>query len=126
MKTIYSLAVLLVMTLTVQAQFTDDIESYATGPVFNDIWTTWDGNDDGVQNAIVSTTQAASGTQSIFIGPSSGGQDAVLDFGSAAPAGSGLWNAHFMMYVPAGNSAYFNIQGNTIPNANANLEFMTG
>ncbi len=85
MKELYLLPVaMLVCVLCSTAQFTDDIESYDEGPVFTDRWTTWDGTDDGEQNAIVSTTYAASGTKSIFIdaGAADGGpQDAILNLG---------------------------------------------
>ena len=110
------------------AQFTDDIESYDEGSVFNDLWTTWDGNDDGAQNARVSSAYANSGTKSIFIGAGAAGgggpQDAVLSLGDGVS--SGEWSVKWMMYIPAGKSAYFNLQGNIAPNANTNLEFLSG
>ncbi len=107
-----------------QAQFTDDIESYDEGPLFNEFWTTWDGNNDGDQNAIVSTAYANSGTKSVFIGAGQGPQDAVLDLGGVATEGA--WSVKWMMYVPDGKSAYFNLQGSIAPNANANLQFISG
>ena len=110
------------------AQFTDDIESYEEGSVFNDTWTTWDGNDDGAQNARVSSAYANSGTKSIFIGegaaPNGGPQDAVLSLGDGVS--SGEWSVKWMMYIPADKSAYFNLQGSIAPNAIANLEFLSG
>ena len=129
MKKIYSLALAaLGFSFMCGAQFTDDIESYDEGPVFNDIWTTWDGNDDGAQNAMVSSAYANSGTKSVFIAagaaPNGGPQDAVLNLGDGVS--SGAWSVKWMMYIPANNSAYFNLQGNVSPNANANLEFLSG
>ncbi|MCT8338507.1 T9SS type A sorting domain-containing protein [Flavobacteriaceae bacterium TK19130] len=125
MRKFYLLAVIAIgFAFSASAQFTDDIESYSTGPIFTDRWTTWDGSNDGSQNAIVSTDQALSGSQSIFIGPSSGGQDAVLDFQGAA--NSGVWSSLFYMYIPSGQSAYFNVQGNVEPTANDNLQFLSG
>ncbi len=111
-------------SLALNAQFTDDIESYDEGPLFTDMWTTWDGNNDGSQNAIVSTDFAASGEKSIFIGPGQGPQDAVLDFGGVATSGS--WRLSWLMYIPGGNSGYINLQGNVSPSANDNLQFLSG
>ncbi len=127
MKKIYLAALVLFATVfSANAQFTDDIEGYGNGPLFTPQWTTWDGNNDGTQNAIVSQDQALSGIKSVFIGPSSGGQDAILDFQGAAPGGSGIWTVEWKMYIPSGNSGYFNIQGNTSPDANANQQFLSG
>lgn len=120
-----SLAFFIFMGL--QAQFVDDIESYPTGSIFTDRWTTWNGLDDGLQNAEVSTDFAASETKSIKIGPGTPGpgpQDAILDFQGAAT--SGIWNAKWLMYIPSGHSAYFNVQGNTDPNAEFNSQYLSG
>lgn len=126
MKKNYALALVAFFTfMAVQAQFVDDIESYPTGSIFTDRWTTWNGIDDGLQNAEVSTDFAASGTKSIKIGPGGPGpQDAVLDFQGVAA--SGTWNVKWLMYIPTGNSAYFNVQGNTDPNAEVNMQFLSG
>jgi len=126
MNKIYFLTLfLLTISIGLNAQFTDDLESYDEGSLFTDMWTTWDGNDDGVQNAFISTDQSFSGDKSIFIGVAgTNPQDAVLDFGGVAT--SGKWNLSWMMYVPAGNSAYINLQGSVTPNANANLQFVSG
>ncbi len=125
MKKIYLLAVFaLGLGLSANAQFTDDIEAYSLGPVFTPRWTTWDGVNDGNQNAIATDDQAFDGTQSMVINTSGGGQDAVLNVGSLKT--SGTWSIAWQMYVPSGATAYFNLQGNVLPNANANLEFYTG
>ncbi len=124
MKKIYILAIALgAFTFSANAQFTDDIESYGLGPVHEGPWTSWSGAP-GPEDGIVTDDEANSGSQSIVI--QTGPQDCVLDFVDAAPSGSGVWTAAWMMYVPSGKSAYFNLQGNTIPNANANLQFISG
>ncbi|MDX1463217.1 MAG: T9SS type A sorting domain-containing protein [Marinirhabdus sp.] len=125
MRKIYLLAIVVFgMVASANAQFTDDIENYALGNLFTDRWTTWDGNDDGVQNAIVTNEQSLSGNASILIGPNDvQAQDAVLDFQGVAD--SGIWTLVFQMYVPSGNTGYFNLQGSVDPNANANLEFLS-
>lgn len=125
MKKIYLLAVFaLGLGFSANAQFTDDIESYGLGPVFTPRWTTWDGNNDGAQNAIVTEDQAFDGDQSILIGPNTNGQDAVLDFEGLKT--SGIWSVGWQMYIPSGSTGYFNVQGNVTPNANTNLEFYSG
>ncbi|MFK7758132.1 MAG: T9SS type A sorting domain-containing protein [Flavobacteriales bacterium] len=125
MKKLYTLTLaVLGLSLMSYAQFTDDLESYDEGSLFNEYWTTWDGNDDGAQNAIVTTAQASSGTKSVLIGAGPGPQDAVLDFGGVAT--DGAWSASWMMYVPDGKSAYINLQGSIVPNANASLQFLSG
>ncbi|MDT0556795.1 T9SS type A sorting domain-containing protein [Patiriisocius hiemis] len=125
MKKFYLLAIFAFgLAASANAQFTDDIESYTPGPLFTPRWTTWDGTNDGAQNAIVSTAQASSGIFSIFIGPDSGGQDAVLDFEGLLT--SGTWTILWSMYIESGSTGYFNLQGDVTPNANANLEFLSG
>lgn len=125
MKKIYLLVILAFgLATSTNAQFMDDLESYPQGPLFTPRWTTWDGNNDGNQNAIVSTLQQNSGVNSIFIGPNSGGQDAVLDFEGLLT--SGTWTILWSMYIETGSTGYFNLQGNVTPNANANLEFLSG
>lgn len=125
MKNFYFLAIFMFGFLTsVNAQFTDDIEPYGFGSLFTPRWTTWDGTNDGIQNAIVSDAQQFSGTKSIFIGSSINGQDAVLDLGGLKT--TGIWTIQWKMYLPSGNTAYYNVQGNVEPSANDNLEFLSG
>tara|TARA_A100000171_G_scaffold52635_2_gene72052 strand:- start:831 stop:2759 length:1929 start_codon:yes stop_codon:yes gene_type:complete len=128
MKNNYAMAlVAFFMFMGVHAQFVDDIESYPTGSIFTERWTTWNGLNDGLQNAEVSTEFAASGAKSIKIGPGAPGpgpQDAILDFQGVAT--SGIWNAKWLMYIPSGHSAYFNVQGNTNPNAEVNSQYLSG
>lgn len=130
MKKIYLMAALFAVGFTAQAQFTDDLESYGQGPLFTERWTTWDGNNDGAQNIVIQAEQQFSGAFSGKISPgvlpSGGPQDALLDLGGVAQNGSGVWTLQFMMYIPSGNSGYFNIQGSVDPSANDNLQFMSG
>ena len=103
----YLLFLLFSASLMLNAQI-DDIESYPEGPLFNNTWTTWNGENDGAQNAIVTTDQANSGTKSIVI--ENDGQDALYYQGGTA--NSGTWKAEWSMFVPTGHSGYFNVQGN--------------
>jgi hypothetical protein len=125
MKKIYLLAVFaLGLGLSANAQFEDDLEVYSTGPLFTPRWTTWSGENTGNENVIISEDQAFDGTKSVFIDNVGGGQDAILDIGGLKTAG--VWSLAWKMYIPAGSTGYFNIQGNVTPNANDNQEFYTG
>jgi hypothetical protein len=100
---------LLIMSLLVltagNAQFTDDIESYALGPVHEGHWNSWDGSA-GAIDAIVTGIRANSGTQSILI-QEGGTQDAILDLGNK---GSGVWTVNFKLYIPSDSTGYYNFQ----------------
>jgi hypothetical protein len=108
-------ALLSVLTYVGFAQIiNDDFESYNTGPMLPTAhWTNWSQNasPSGIaENIVVTTAQAASGTKSGTIG-NGGIQDALLLLGNLS---SGQYTLEFNMYIPTGNSGYFNIQG-TIP-----------
>lgn len=119
-----TLLFIFVLAVTIaNAQFSDDIENYPLGTVHTGHWTSWSGNS-GAEDAIVSDDFAFSGTKSILIEENTTGQDAVLDFGQVAS--TGLWYAKWQMYIPTGSTGYFNVQGNVSPNANANLQFLSG
>ena len=106
------------------AQFTDDIESYDEGSVFNDLWTTWDGNDDGAQNSTVPTPSYFTASAALIAATPISFLNLFVIKGDGVS--SGEWSVKWMMYIPAGKSAYFNLQGNIAPNANTNLEFLSG
>ncbi len=117
MKKNYFLTVLFAfaMMTTVNAQFTDDMESYTVGTqVFGAHWSDWGGTG---SNALWSSAdQAHSGAQSGHVpggvNPDDGTNvDAVLDLGNKI---FGTWGLEFYMYVPTGNVGYYNLQG-TIP-----------
>ncbi len=98
----------------------DDFESYDAsmplGPQ-SPFWTTWSGTEGGAEDGIISTDQAHSGTQSMYIeGTAAGGgpQDVVLLLGDST---SGRYQFDFWIYIPAGSGAYYNIQHNFVPNA---------
>ncbi len=112
MKKNYFLAVLFTFAMvSVNAQFTDDMESYTDGqPISGGWWTDW-GCGGGVGCAIMSSSaQAQSGVLSGLI-PDDGTTDAVLDMGNKI---FGSWGMKFAMYVPDGQEGYWNLQG-TVP-----------
>jgi len=111
MKKHYFFAALFAVALTANAQFTDDMESYAVGaPISQDWWTDW-GCGGGAGCAIISSdAQANDGSKSGLV-PDDGTTDAVLDLGNKI---FGQWDLTFFMYVPSGQEAYWNLQG-TVP-----------
>jgi len=94
--------------------FSDDFESYAPGSYIgpqSTSWTTWSGTEGGAEDAKVTTNQASSGTNSIYLSSTSangGPQDVVLDFGPLYNSGVFTFQSDF--YVNSGKTGYFNFQ----------------
>ncbi len=84
---------------------TDDLDSYALGSISGQDpnWVGWTGM--ATENGEVSTEQAQSGTQSLKI--TAGPVDQIYNFGNQT---SGVWEVTYSLFVPAGNTAYTNIQ----------------
>jgi hypothetical protein len=98
---------------TSQAQLTSDsFDGYSTGSFDGQFqageWTGWGG---GASNAIVTTEQSVSGTQSLKIWDNAGTEsDAVALLGTLS---TGVKTISFMQYIPAsGTGAYYNLQHN--------------
>ena len=106
MKKIYIIIVSLFLGASVNAQFTDDMESYPTGPYFGGHWSNWSGSNIPNENIEISTAQASSGTKSGYIG-GNGVQDAILKLGNKF---NGKWTFEQKMYIPSNTSGYFNFQ----------------
>jgi len=105
-KNYFLVALLSFVMVTMNAQFTDDIESYATGsPVDGPNWLEWVA---GIGYGTSSDLYSVSGTQSMTVGGD--GVDPVLDLGNKI---FGTWYLTHQMYVPTGKVAYMNIQGQT-------------
>ncbi len=103
--------------MAVNAQIIDEnFDGYALGDMADqnpDVWGVWSGNLSNTSESIgVSDAFAASGTQSGFIGAGPGPQDAILVLGNL-PDSAGMYELSFSMYIPAGKTGYFNIQGET-------------
>lgn len=105
MKKIYFL-ILTLSAFLVNAQFTDDFESYPEGPYFGGQWSTWSGADNDAESVEVSTAQAQSGSKSGLIG-GGGTQDAILKLGNKF---TGTWTFEHSLFVPTGSSGYYNFQ----------------
>lgn len=104
MKKCLFFAALLIVS-SVNAQFTDDIETYPLGPVHTGHWDSW-GSGTGAVDAIVTDIRSASGTKSILIKEGQA-QDAILVFGNKT---AGVWSASWKMYIPTDSTAYYNFQ----------------
>ena len=107
MKKNYILSAVFAFILTgMNAQFTDDIESYALGsPVDGDWWLEWV---TGIGYGTASDAYAVSGSQSMLVGGD--GVDPVLDLGNKI---FGTWYLTHQMYIPSDKEGYMNIQGQT-------------
>jgi len=112
MKKNYFLAAILSFAMiSMNAQFTDDMESYTDGsPISEGHWTDWSCGGGAGCAMMSSSAQAHGGSQSGFI-PGDATTDAVLDLGNQI---FGPWGLEFWMYIPAGKEGYFNFQG-TVP-----------
>lgn len=109
MKKNYFLAVLFSFAMiSLNAQFTDDMESYTDGsPISGGHWTDW-GCGGGAGCAIMSSSAEAHGGVLSGLIPDDGTTDAVLDLGNKI---FDTWGLDFYMYVPANQEGYWNLQG---------------
>ena len=110
------LPILLLAACSLNAQlFTDDFEAYETGDSISlvsevDPWVLWSNLD--TEEAYVTDEVAQSGTKSLKLEGSSaagGPQDIVLVAGL-----EGQYEVTFSLFVPEGNSGYYNVQENQI------------
>lgn len=117
MKKLFTLSAALCATLCVNAQFSDDFESYTVGQTLgpqSPDWTTWSNADGGSEDCNVVNNQASSGTKSIYFSSTSasgGPSDVVLNFGGAHNTGTFVYEQDMM--IESGKGGYFNFQANT-------------
>ena len=112
MKKIYFLAMAVcAFAFTTNAQIIDDtFEFYNTGDMGTQapgVWRTWSGNPGGSEDLQVVDDNSNSGDQAGFVGDN-GIQDVILELGNQT---SGSYGLGFMMYIPAGATGYYNVQG---------------
>lgn len=88
--------------------FSDNFDSYAAGSHLaqsNSAWTTWTNTPGGAEDGVITSAQAASAPNSLYI---TGSSDQVYPFGNYT---TGHYLLTFNYYIPSsGNGAYFNIQ----------------
>lgn len=127
MKQIYLLTVAFcAFAFSANAQLIDDnFDFYTPGPMGNQApwWTTWSGVTGTAEDIQVVTDNFNSGTQSGFVGPGGVAPDALLLLGNES---SGQYTVQWQMYVPAGATAYWNIQEDETPGIQWNDEFYVG
>ena len=116
MKNFYtSVFLVFVLTFTTNAQtiFYDDFESYVGGVIPTcEIWSAWNGDPNNGSGIIV-VDDIAIDNQSGYIGPGSV-QDVLMVLGNQT---SEDYTVQWEMYITAGSTGYFNIQGMTETNA---------
>ena len=88
--------------------FSDNFDSYTAGSHLaqsNSAWTTWSSAPGSSEDGVISSTQAASAPNSLYI---TGSNDQLYPFGNYT---TGHYTLTFNYYVPStGNGGYFNIQ----------------
>ncbi len=88
--------------------FSDNFDSYTAGSHLaqsNSAWTTWSSAPGSAEDGVISSTQASSAPNSLYI---TGSNDQVYPFGNYT---SGHYTLTFNYYIPSsGSGAYFNIQ----------------
>lgn len=88
--------------------FSDNFDSYTAGQKLcsqnNTDWTTWNNTPGSSEDAVISTEQASSGSNSLKV---TGTNDIIYRFSNQT---SGVFDIEFKYYVPSsGNGAYFNV-----------------
>ena len=96
------------VNVTSNVIFFDDFEAYNAGEQLAcqnpDDWTTWSNNPCSSEDAYVSDTYAYSGENSVNVVTDN---DLVKNLDEYYT--SGVYSVGFMLYVPTGNSAYYNV-----------------
>lgn len=111
---LFSLLTMVFTLYAMNAQFTDDFESYPLGNYHGGNWSSWSGAA-GSEDIIVTSAFAFDGTKSGLIA-GSGTQDATLRLGNKT---SGVYELSFQAYIPTGKSGYMNYQGTLTANGGA-------
>lgn len=130
MKKLYTLAgaTLIAATMSAQASFSDDFESYNVGDYIGAVspdWTTWDNVTGGPEDTQVGNAQnhTPAGSQSCHWASSSssgGPQDCILPFGGTYTTGT--FTYQMSLFIESGKGGYFNFQGTTTPGQIFSLE----
>ncbi|MEY3048180.1 MAG: hypothetical protein RL365_218 [Bacteroidota bacterium] len=132
MKKVYLLVAGLA-TFNLNAQlFSDNFDAYSAGQYLGPqslTWSTWSGTEGGNEDVQISSANASSAPNSIYLSSTSangGPQDVVLKFGQLY--NSGIFTLQNKFYINSGKTGYYNIQGSlTIGNLWAlNVNFDAG
>jgi len=114
--TLLTATVMLSATAAFAQTFSDNFDSYTAGQYMaaqsSGAWTTWSNAPGTDEDVLVSSAQAASGANSIYLSTSDingGPTDLVKNFGVM---NTGQFSIEWNMYVEPGKAGYFNFQKN--------------
>ncbi len=120
MKSIVTLIIMILACSYIsiaQTTFFDDFESYTSGDKLaasSSVWKTWTQPYSATEDVTVVSTNAHSGSNSIYFKSTSGGPtDIILPFGNAY--NTGVFELGMQVFVTSGKEAYFNLQKTTTP-----------
>lgn len=133
---IYFVALFVASVTTVKAQvdptctipgayLCDNMDTYTSGDALGpgaSWWTTWSGTEGGSEDGTISSDYAYSGANSVLI-PEGGTTDALLLLGNQT---TGTWKLEWQMYIPSGQTAYYNVQEDESSGVAWNLELYFG
>lgn len=119
MKKIFTLLTAITLCTSVNAQFSDDFESYNAGDYLAEsstVWSTWSGAGEGTDEDVQVTSEMANGgSNSIYLSSTDaagGPQDLLLPFNTIFEQGNFAFEADY--YIPAQSTGlYFNFQSTT-------------
>jgi hypothetical protein len=119
MKKIFTLLLVTSLCFSVNAQFSDDFESYNAGDYLAEsstVWSTWSGSGEGTDEDVqVTSDMANGGSNSIYLASTDaagGPQDLLLPFNTVFEQGNFAFEADY--YIPAQSTGlYFNFQTTT-------------
>ncbi len=121
MKKIFTLLLVTSLCFSVNAQFSDDFESYNAGDYLAEsstVWSTWSGSGEGTDEDVqVTSDMANGGSNSIYLASTEangGPQDLILPFGAIFSQGTFVFQSDFYIVQHANSGAYFNFQADTI------------
>ncbi|WP_432412999.1 T9SS type A sorting domain-containing protein [Rasiella sp. SM2506] len=119
MKKIYILAAIVAFAFNANAQIDDNFDFYAVGDIDaqSPNWRTWSDAPGNAEDADVSTAQANSAPNSLFI---STGNDMLLLFGDIT---NGLYSWQFDLYLEPGSTGFIGLMDVTADTFGAGLYF---
>ncbi len=129
MKKLYLSALFLgAFTFAAQSQVvvqSEDFESYNLDYISPQsiLWKTWSGQEEGEEDAMVSALQARNSGKSLNIVRDGNGND-VLYLIDDMPH-EGIYSIQMWFYIPTGQEAYFNLQGEIFGNNQGNGSFLS-
>lgn len=101
---------------TIVDLYDNDFDSYTVGDYLGEVdpdnWVPWGGTPGASDDAMVTDLQANSAPNSFIVAEDGGPTDAIWRLGDKT---TGVYNANWDMFVPAGFEGYYNFQKTEIP-----------